>query len=56
MSRPESPYLAFIVGSHVATAAAEQKLAWMIVPATIPVGLSGDARDAASRRATTAAG
>ena len=69
MSRPESPYLAFIVGLHVATAAAliiyfrhdwarivtglvsslrdrtiataEQKLAWMIVLATIPVGLSG---------------
>src|SRR5487761_372625 len=62
----ESPYLAFIVGLHVATAAAliiyfrhdwarivtgfvsslrdrtiataEQKLAWMIVLATIPVG------------------
>jgi undecaprenyl-diphosphatase len=69
VSRPESPYLAFIVGLHVATAAAmiiyfrhdwarivtglvsslrdrtiataEQKLAWMIVLATIPVGLSG---------------
>jgi Bacitracin resistance protein BacA len=67
VSRPESPYLAFIVGLHVATAAAmiiyfrhdwarivtgfvsllrdrtiataEQKLAWMIVLATIPVGL-----------------
>ncbi|MGB6614309.1 MAG: undecaprenyl-diphosphate phosphatase, partial [Trebonia sp.] len=63
VSRPESPYLAFIVGLHVATAAAliiyfrhdwarivtgfvsslrdrtiataEQKLAWMIVLATI---------------------
>ena len=69
VSRPESPYLAFIVGLHVATAAAliiyfrhdwarivtgfvsslrdrtiataEQKLAWMIVLATIPVGLAG---------------
>jgi undecaprenyl-diphosphatase len=69
VSRPESPYLAFIVGLHIATAAAmiiyfrrdwariitgffsslrdrtiataEQKLAWMIVLATIPVGLSG---------------
>jgi undecaprenyl-diphosphatase len=69
VSRPESPYLAFIVGLHVATATAmiiyfrhdwarivtgfasslrdrsiataEQKLAWMIVLATIPVGLSG---------------
>ena len=69
VSRPESPYLAFIVGLHVATAAAliiyfrhdwarivtgfvsllrdrtiataEQKLAWMIVLATMPVGLSG---------------
>ena len=69
VSKPESPYLAFIVGLHVATAAAmiiyfrhdwariitgfisslrdrtiataEQKLAWMIVLATIPVGLSG---------------
>jgi undecaprenyl-diphosphatase len=69
VSRPESPYLAFIVGLHVATAAAmiiyfrhdwariitgfvsslrdrtiaapEQKLAWIIVLATIPVGLSG---------------
>ena len=39
VSRPESPYLAFIVGLHVATA--DQKLAWMIVLATIPVGLSG---------------
>jgi undecaprenyl-diphosphatase len=69
VSRPESPYLAFMVGLHVATATAmiiyfrhdwarivtgfasslrdrtvataEQKLAWMIVLATIPVGLSG---------------
>jgi undecaprenyl-diphosphatase len=69
VSTPESPYLAFIVGLHVATAIAmivyfwrdwlriiggfftsfrdggphttEQKLAWMIVVATIPVGLVG---------------
>ena len=69
VSRPESPYLAFIVGLHVATATAMiiyfrhdwarivtgffssvrdqtiatagQKLAWMIVLPTIPVGLSG---------------
>jgi len=69
VSRPESPYLAFIVGLHVATAIAlfayfwrdwiriikgffsslwqrrvattEQKLAWMIIIATIPVGLVG---------------
>jgi undecaprenyl-diphosphatase len=69
VSAPESPYLAFIVGLHVATAlaliiyfwrdwvrivrgfltslrdreivTADQKLAWMIVLATIPVGLSG---------------
>ena len=69
VSRPESPYLAFIVGLHVATAAAmiiyfrrdwarivagffsslryrtivtaDQKLAWMIVLATIPVGVCG---------------
>ena len=69
VSSPESPYLAFIVGLHVATAIAmiiyfwrdwlriiggfftsfrdggphttEQKLAWMIVLATIPVGLVG---------------
>ena len=66
---PESPYLAFIVGLHVATAIAlliyfwhdwvriirgfftsirdrdivtpDQKLAWMIIVATIPVGLVG---------------
>src|SRR6202007_243802 len=65
----ESPYLAFIVGLHVATAIAlliyfwrdwvriirgfftsirdrdivttDQKLAWMIILATIPVGLAG---------------
>ncbi len=69
VSKPESPYLAFIVGLHVATAVAlliyfwrdwdritrgffsslkarsvttpDQKLAWMIVVATIPVGLAG---------------
>jgi undecaprenyl-diphosphatase len=69
VSTPESPYLAFIVGLHVATALAlisyfwrdwvritrgfltslrdrriaapEQRLAWMIVLATIPVGISG---------------
>jgi undecaprenyl-diphosphatase len=69
VSRPESPYLAFIVGLHVATAialiiyfrrdwirivggflsslrerriaTAEQRLAWMIVLATIPVGIAG---------------
>jgi len=79
VSRSESPYLAFIVGMHVATAlamityywrdwlrivrgffgsighafnpapdtrrwqpqTAEQKLAWMIILATIPVGIAG---------------
>jgi undecaprenyl-diphosphatase len=69
VSRPESPYLAFIVGMHVATAIAliayfwrdwiriaggflsslrerriatpNQRLAWMIVLATIPVGIAG---------------
>src|SRR5579863_6967795 len=69
VSAPESPYLAFIVGLHVATALAmiiyfrrdwlrivggfltsvrdrqvsspDQKLAWMIVLATIPVGIAG---------------
>src|SRR3984885_337301 len=69
VSRPESPYLAFIVGLHVATAiamiiyfrrdwvrivggflssvrdrriaTADQRLAWMIVIATIPVGIAG---------------
>jgi undecaprenyl-diphosphatase len=68
-SRPESPYLAFVVGLHLATAivllgvyaktwvrvirgfftsiarrearSADQKLAWLIVLATIPVGLAG---------------
>lgn len=69
VSTPESPYLAFIVGLHVATAAAllvffwrdwlrilagfvssvrnrriqtpAERLAWLIVAATIPVGLAG---------------
>jgi undecaprenyl-diphosphatase len=69
VSAPESPYLAFIVGLHVATAAAllvffwrdwlrilagfvssvryrriqtsGERLAWLIVAATIPVGLAG---------------
>jgi undecaprenyl-diphosphatase len=69
VSAPESPYLAFIVGLHVATAVAllvffradwvrivrglltsvrdrstatsEQRLAWLIVLATIPVGVIG---------------
>jgi undecaprenyl-diphosphatase len=69
VSTPESPYLAFIVGLHVATAAAllvffwrdwvaiaagflssirhrriqtrAERLAWLVVVATIPVGLSG---------------
>jgi undecaprenyl-diphosphatase len=69
VATPESPYLAFIVGLHVATAlallayfrrdwvriiggffssvrdrrveTADQRLAWMIVLATIPVGLVG---------------
>lgn len=69
VAKPESPYLAFIVGLHVATAigitayfwrdwvrivrgfvssfrftrpfTVDQKLAWMIVLATIPVGLAG---------------
>jgi len=69
VTSPESPYLAFIVGLHVATAlallvffwrdwvrivggfassirdrrveTADQRLAWMIVLATIPVGLVG---------------
>ena len=68
-SRPESPYLAFVVGLHLATAivllgvyakawvriiggfvtsiarrevrSADQKLAWLIVVATIPVGVAG---------------
>jgi undecaprenyl-diphosphatase len=69
VSKPESPYLAFVVGLHVATAIGittyfwrdwvriiggffssirdrdiktpDQKLAWMIIVATIPVGLAG---------------
>jgi undecaprenyl-diphosphatase len=69
VSAPESPYLAYIVGLHVATAAAlmvffwrdwvliirgfftsiirrkveqpQERLAWLIVLATIPVGISG---------------
>ena len=69
VATPESPYLAFIVGLHVATAialiiyfwrdwvrivggfftsirdrgvrTADQKLAWMIILATIPVGIVG---------------
>ena len=69
VSAPESPYLAFIVGLHVATAAAllvffwrdwlrvlagfvssalhrriqtsDERLAWLIVAGTIPVGLAG---------------
>src|ERR1700735_3677418 len=69
VSRAESPYLAFIVGLHVATAAAlivyfwrdwvrlvggyissvrerriataDERLAWMIILATIPVGIAG---------------
>lgn len=68
-SRAESPYLAFVVGLHLATAivllgvyartwvrviggfitslvrrevrSADQKLAWLIVVATIPVGIAG---------------
>jgi undecaprenyl-diphosphatase len=69
VATPESPYLAFIVGLHVATALAlmiyfwrdwvriiggffssirdrevatvDQKLAWMIIFATVPVGIAG---------------
>ena len=69
VSKSESPYLAFIVGLHVATALAmiiyfwrdwlriiggfftslrdrqistpDQRLAWMIIVATIPVGIAG---------------
>ena len=69
VAKPESPYLAYIVGLHVATAigltayfwrdwvriirgffsslrhmeieTSDQKLAWMIIFATIPVGLTG---------------
>src|SRR5215467_14140306 len=71
VSAPGSPYLAFVVGLHVATAIAmivyfwqdwvrivggfvssirrreivttDQRLAWMIVLATIPVGIAGAA-------------
>jgi undecaprenyl-diphosphatase len=77
VSAPESPYLAFIVGLHVATAAAlilyfwrdwvrlvggfvsslrerriataDQRLAWMIILATIPVGIAGLALEHAFR-------
>ncbi|HEX6931632.1 MAG TPA: undecaprenyl-diphosphate phosphatase [Streptosporangiaceae bacterium] len=77
VSKAESPYLAFIVGLHVATAIGittyfwrdwvriiggffssiahrevrtpDQKLAWMIVLATIPVGLAGLAFEHAFR-------
>src|SRR5437899_9658951 len=69
VASPESPYLAFIVGLHVATAIAlliyfwrdwiriirgfftsirhrraetpDEKMAWMVILATIPVGLVG---------------
>ncbi|GAA2350378.1 undecaprenyl-diphosphate phosphatase [Dactylosporangium salmoneum] len=69
VSAPESPYLAFVVGLHVATALAlllffwrdwlriltgfgtsvryrriktpDERLAWMIILATIPVGITG---------------
>jgi undecaprenyl-diphosphatase len=69
VSAPESPYLAFVVGLHVATAlallvffradwvrvvgglagsvrdrtvsTADQKLAWLLVIATVPVGITG---------------
>jgi undecaprenyl-diphosphatase len=69
VSKPESPYLAFIVGLHVATAlallvlfrrdwvrivagfvssvrtrsvvTADQRLAWLVIVATVPVGLTG---------------
>jgi undecaprenyl-diphosphatase len=77
VAAPESPYLAFIVGLHVATALAliiyfwrdwlriiggffssirdrriqtsDQKLAWMIILATIPVGIAGLAFEHAFR-------
>jgi undecaprenyl-diphosphatase len=73
VAAPKSPYLAFIVGMHVATAIAlmiyfwrdwvriirgffssiaqrrietvDQRLAWMIIVATVPVGLAGVAFD-----------
>ena len=77
VSAPESPYLAFVVGLHVATALAmivyfwrdwmrilrglatsvarreivdaDQRLAWRLVAATIPVGLAGLVLDHAFR-------
>jgi len=77
VAAPESPYLAFIVGLHVATAialiiyfwrdwvriiggffssvrdrqvrTADQKLAWLIILATIPVGIAGLAFEHAFR-------
>jgi undecaprenyl-diphosphatase len=77
VATPESPYLAYIVGLHVATALAliiyfwrdwvriirglitsiryreiytvDQKLAWMLVLGTIPVGLAGLAFEKAFR-------
>jgi len=77
VASPESPYLAFIVGLHVATAialviyfwrdwvrivagffsslrerrvqTADQRLAWLIILATIPVGLAGLAFEHAFR-------
>jgi undecaprenyl-diphosphatase len=77
VAKPESPYLAYIVGLHVATALAlviyfwrdwlriirgffsslrhgqiettDQRLAWMIILATIPVGLAGVAFEHAFR-------
>lgn len=77
VSTPESPYLAFIVGLHMATAGAllvffwrdwlailagfatslrhrriqtpAERLAWLIVLATIPVGISGLALEHLSR-------
>jgi undecaprenyl-diphosphatase len=77
VAAPESPYLAFVVGLHVATAIAllayfwrdwlriigglfssvrdravatdDQRLAWMIVLATIPVGIAGLAFEHAFR-------
>jgi undecaprenyl-diphosphatase len=76
-SRPESPYLAFIVGLHLATALVllayywrtwqriagglftsirhrridtdDQRLAWLLVIATIPVGIAGLALEHAFR-------
>lgn len=77
VSAPESPYLAFVVGLHVATAVAllvyfwrdwlrilrglvtsvarwevvdpDQRLAWLLILATIPVGASGLALEHAFR-------